>query len=62
MSWTGDVNDVRIVFFDEPIQMNVDEVLTRRSSPVTEQSRFDLLCFERFSQQGILKQVDLADA
>ena len=62
MPRTGDVNDVRVVLFNQPVQMNVDEILSRRSSPMAEQSRLDLLCFERFSQQGILKQVDLADA
>src|ERR1035438_3554649 len=33
---TGDVDDVRIMLFDQSIQMNVDEVLSRRGSPVTE--------------------------
>ena len=62
MSRTGDVNDVRIMLFDEAVQMNVDEVLSRRGSPVTEQSRLDLFRLERFAKQGIFKQVDLADA
>ena len=62
MSWTRNINNVCVVFFDESVQMNVDEVLTRRGSPVTEQPRFDLFRFERFPKQGILKQVDLADA
>ncbi len=34
MSGTGNINDIRIVFFDQPIQMNVNEVLSRGSSPV----------------------------
>src|ERR1035437_1432879 len=42
MSWSRDVNDVRIMFFDEAIQMNVNEVLPRRSSPVSEKARFYL--------------------
>ncbi len=62
VSGTGNINDIRIVFFDQPIQMNVDEVLSRGSSPVPEQSRFDLFGLERFSQQGILEEVDLTDA
>jgi hypothetical protein len=46
---TRDVDDVRVAFFDEAIQVNVDEVLTRRGSPVPEQRRFDLLRTERFA-------------
>ena len=38
VSRTGDVDDVGIVLFDQPVQMNVDEVLAWRGSPVTEQS------------------------
>ena len=62
MSRTGDVNDICIMLFDEPIQMNVDEILSRRSSPVPKQPWFDLFGLERLSQQGILEEVDLTDA
>ena len=62
MSRTRDVDDVRIVLFDEPVQMDVDEVLARRGSPVTEQPWLNLLCLERRAKKGIIKQVDLADA
>ena len=62
MPRAGDVNDVRVVLFNEPVQMNVDEVLSRRSPPMAEQPRLDLLRLERLAKQGILKQVDLADA
>src|SRR5580704_12641864 len=62
MSRSGDVNDICIMLFDEPIQMNVNEILSRRSSPVPKQPWFDLLCLERLSQQGILEEVDLTDA
>jgi hypothetical protein len=62
MSRTSDVNDICIMLFDEPIQMNVDEILSRGSSPVPEQSWFDLFGLERLSQQGILEEIDLADA
>src|ERR1700677_4197407 len=62
MSGTGDIDDVRIIFFDETVQMDVDEILSRRGPPMAEQPGFDLLRFERFSQKGILKEVDLAYA
>ena len=62
MSRTGDVNDVRIMLFDEAVQMDVDEVLSRRGSPVPEQPRLDLFRLERLAKQGIFEEVDLADA
>src|ERR1035441_3137187 len=42
--------------------MEIDEVLSRRRSPVPEQPWLNLFRFQRLSQQGIFKQVDLADA
>ncbi len=57
-----DIDDVRIVLFDEAVQMNVNQVLSWRSSPMTEQARLNLFCLERLAQQRILKQIDLSDA
>ena len=42
--------------------MNVNQVLSWRSSPMTEQARLNLFRLERLAQQRILKQVDLTDA
>src|ERR1700733_9163406 len=61
MSRAGDVNEVRIMRLDEAVEMNVDEILPRRRTPVPEQPWLDLLCFERLSQQGVFEQVNLAD-
>src|SRR6202050_4445692 len=62
MSRTGNVNDIGITLFDEAVQMNVNKILSRRSSPVSEQPWFDLFGLERLSQQGILEEIDLTDA
>ena len=62
MSRTSDVNDICIMLSDDPIQMNVDEILSWRSSPVPEQPWLDLFCLERLSQEGILEEIDLTDA
>src|ERR1035438_2864006 len=62
VSRTRNVDDVRIVLFDQPVQMNIDEVLSRRGSPVTEQPWLDLFRFKWLAKQRIVKQVDLADA
>src|ERR1039458_4963552 len=42
--------------------MEIDEVLSGRSSPVPEQPWLNLFRFQRLSQQGVFKEVDLADA
>src|SRR5664279_1624863 len=42
--------------------MEIDEVLSGRSSPVPEQPWLNLFRFQRLSQQGIFKEIDLADA
>jgi len=62
MSRTSDVNDICIMLFDEAVQVNINKILSRRSSPVSEQPWFDLFGLERLSQQGILEEIDLTDA
>src|SRR5580704_16665682 len=62
MPGTGNINDICVSFFDQAIQVNVDEVLSRRSSPVPKEPRLNLYSFERLSQKGVLKKIDLADA
>ena len=42
--------------------MDVDEVLSRRSSPMPKKPWLDLCCFERLSKQRVFKQIDLPDA
>jgi hypothetical protein len=44
---TGNEDDVGVMLFDEPVQVNVDEVLPRRGAPVAEKPWLDLLCLER---------------
>ena len=40
---TGNVNHIQIVFVDQPVQMNIDEIEPRRGAPVPEQARLDVL-------------------
>ena len=62
VSGSGDVDDLRRVRLDQPVQMDVDEVLARRGAPVAEEPRFDLRCEERCAQQRVFEKIDLADA
>ena len=58
---TGDVDHVQIVFFDDPVQMDVDEVLPGRRPPVAEEHVLDVLWFKRSAKEGVVVEVYLAD-
>ena len=57
----GDVDDVQVVFLDDPVQMDVDEVQPRRRAPVAEQARLDVRQLERLLQQRIVVEINLPD-
>ena len=61
VSGAGDVEHVQVILLDDPVQMDVEEVLARRGSPVAEQARLDVLELQRLLQERIVHQVDLAD-
>ncbi len=56
-----DVDHVQVIFFDDPIHVDVDEVLPRSGPPVAQQPWFDVLESQRLAQQRIVVKVDLAD-
>ena len=56
------VNDICIRFPDQPVQMNVDEILPGRCAPMPQQARLDVFFCERLAQQRIIEEIDLADA
>jgi hypothetical protein len=39
MSGAGDINHIKGILIDDPIEMHVDEVQARRGAPVSQQSR-----------------------
>ena len=57
----GNINDVGVVLANQPVEMRVDEILSRRSPPMPEQARLDVLGAQRLAQQRIRHQVDLPD-
>jgi hypothetical protein len=57
----GDVEHVQVVLLDDPVQVNVEEVLARRGSPMAEQARLDVLELQRLLEEWVVHQVDLAD-
>ena len=46
---------------DDVVEMDVDEIQPRRGAPLPEQPRLDVFPAQRFAQQRIVEQVDLAD-
>ena len=59
MSGSGDVDHVEVEFFDQPVQVDIDEVQTRRRSPVAEKPRLDVLLGESLFQQRVVVEIDL---
>jgi len=58
---SGDVDDVGFAVADDPVQVRVDEVESRRGAPVPQQPGLDVLGGQRFGQQRVVQQVDLPD-
>ena len=50
MSWTGQEDGVQIIFFYQPVEVNVGQARARIGVPVTEQTVLDVLAFERLAK------------
>ena len=57
----ADVNRIQIVRLDHAVHVGVNEIQARRGAPVAQQARLDVLLAQRFAQQRIFHQIDLAD-
>jgi hypothetical protein len=57
----GDVEHVEVVLFNDPVQVDVDEVLARGRAPVPDDKLFNVGQLQRFFQQRIVVEIDLAD-
>src|ERR1700676_795484 len=51
-----DVNNIRIGFADQAVQMHVDEILPGRCAPMPQQTRLDVLFPEWLPQHGIVEK------
>src|SRR5579872_2281947 len=60
MSRARDVNHVQIVFFDEAVQMDPDETLTRIGSPMPDQTLLKVFELQGLSQQRVFAQIQHA--
>ena len=61
MSWPRDVDHVQIILIDDPVQVRVDEVLSRGCSPVTQQHALHIGCCQRSLQERIVVKIYLPD-
>ena len=61
MARTHDVNHVQVVFFNQPVQVNIQKVQTRRRAPMAQQARLDVGERERTLEQRVVLQVNLPD-
>ena len=60
MAGPADEDHIQVVPFDDPIQMDIDEIQSRRRAPMTQQARLDVLDRQGLPQQGIVEQIDLS--
>ena len=61
MPGSGNIDHVEVVFFDDPVQVGADEILSRRRPPVAQQHVFHIFEAERRSQQWIIIEINLPD-
>lgn len=61
MPRADDPHHLRAAAADLVVEVGVDEVEAGRGAPVAEQPRFDVLGDERFAEQRIVLEIDLAD-
>ena len=61
MAGSGDEQHIGIARLDDTIEVNVEEIETRHRAPMAEQAGLGVLLLQRRAQQGIGKQIDLAD-
>ena len=56
----GNVYHVEVKFFNDPVQVGVDEVLTGDGAPVADDLLLDVVLAERLLEQGVVQQIELA--
>ena len=61
MPGTDDINHVQVVFLDQPVQVDINEVEPGGGAPMSEQARFDVFELEGGFEQRIILQINLPD-
>ena len=61
MPRTDDVDHVKIVLHDQPIEVDVQEIEPGGGSPMAQQAGLDVLQRQRLLEQRIVAEIDLPD-
>src|SRR5450432_4112056 len=61
VSGARDIDHIEIVFLDDAVQMNIDEILPRGCAPMTEQHSLHVSERQRPLQQRIVVKINLSD-
>src|SRR5205085_105183 len=61
VSRAGDIDHVQVLLLDDPVEVDVDEIQSRRRAPVAQQAGLDVLALQGLLQQGIVVKINLAD-
>ena len=57
----GKVEHVQVVLVDDPVQVNIDEILAWRRAPVAHHQRLHMSLRQRNLEKGVVVQIDLPD-
>src|ERR1700689_44455 len=54
MSGTDDVHHVQVVLFDQPVEVDIEKVQSRRRAPMAEEARLNMFQSQRYFEQRIV--------
>src|SRR5665648_499971 len=61
VTWTGDIEHVKIMLLDDTVQVHIDKILTRCCTPVSYHHRLHMRQFQWFLQKWIVIKINLPD-
>ena len=61
VSRAGDKDGIQVMFPDQPVHVQVDEIQARSCTPMAQQPWLDMLDAQRPAQQRIVAQINLPD-
>src|SRR4029077_16943114 len=60
MPGTRDINDIKVVLLDEPVQVHPDQGLARLGSPMTKKPILDVLRLQRLTEKRVPAKINHA--
>ncbi len=61
MAGAANIDHIGVALLNNAVEMRIDEIEAGCRAPMAEKPRLDVLRLERFAQQGIFHQINLAD-